>query len=285
MSNEERLNYLNIKIDNLIKLMKEFLDYEYKELLIKENKISYLSYENIFMQKIFLNANTFLNLSRNKTSFVGYEKRVLDIHSLNIILRNIMETSVLYRNIYKEKEENVKELKFLIWKYRSLFKVTRGNYKNKNKKIYSENIVYEQEVRRQIEESLLYQKLKNKKEIFDNKKNRGSYLCDIKSSQIIFFTISEKINQYYNKFKEGELLYGYFSQYTHPSYQSFNELGTSHSESIESDWYNILLSSCNSLMFTLCYFLFDYTDNKNLDFVSNKLLLEEIKEFSTKTYL
>lgn len=285
MSNEEKLNYLNIKIDNLIKLMKEFLDYEYKELLIKENEISYLSYENIFMQKIFLNANTFLNLSRNKTSFIGYEKRVLDIHSLNIILRNIMETSVLYRNIYTEKEGNIKELKFLIWKYRSLFKVTRGNYKNKNKKIYSENIVYEQEVRKQIEESLLYQKLKNKKEIFDNKKNRGSYLCDIKSSQIIFFTISKKINQYYNKFKEGELLYGYFSQYTHPSYQSFNELGTFHSENIESDWYDILLSSFNSLLFTLCYFLFDYIDNKNLDFVSNKVLIEEIKEFSKRSYL
>jgi len=282
MSNEERLNYLNIKIDNLIKLMKEFLDYEYKELLNKENEISYLSYENIFMQKIFLNANTFLNLSRNKTSLVGYDKRVLDIHSLNIILRNIMETSVLYRNIFKDEKEDIKELKFLIWKYRSLFKVTSETYKIKDEKIYSDNSAHLSEVKRLIEESLLFQQLKNPKDIF-NRYNKDKYLCEVKSLRISFLNTSDVIMRYYDKFKEKELLYGYFSQYTHPSFQSFNELGSNHSENLESDWYKIFLSSFNSLIFTLCHFLFDYIDNKNLDFVANKLLIEEIKEFSTRT--
>ena len=275
------MNYLNHKIDNLMNLMKEILINEYTELRNKNDELNYLSYENIFMQKIFLNTNTFLNIYKNKTSLIGFEKKILDVHSLNNILRNIMETAVLYRNIYKEKKEDTKELKFLIWKYRSLFKVTRGNYKNKNEKIHSENLVYKLDVKKQIEENLLYQQLKNKKDIFDNNKHRGSYFCDIKSSQITFFNISDRINNYYIKFKEGELLYGYFSQYTHPSYQSFNELGASHSENMESDWYRIFLSSSNSLMFTLCYFLWDYVDNKNLSFVSNKTFLEEIKEFNS----
>lgn len=138
------------------------------------------------------------------------------------------------------------------------------------------------EVKRLIEESLLFQQLKNPKDIF-NRYNKDKYLCEVKSLRISFLNTSDVIIRYYDKFKEKELLYGYFSQYTHPSFQSFNELGSNHSENLESDWYKIFLSSFNSLIFTLCHFLFDYIDNKNLDFVANKLLIEEIKEFSTRT--
>jgi len=193
-----------------------------------------------------------------------------------------METSVLYRNIFKDEKEDIKELKFLIWKYRSLFKVTSETYKIKDEKIYSDNSAHLSEVKRLIEESLLFQQLKNPKDIF-NRYNKDKYLCEVKSLRISFLNTSDVIMRYYDKFKEKELLYGYFSQYTHPSFQSFNELGSNHSENLESDWYKIFLSSFNSLIFTLCHFLFDYIDNKNLDFVANKLLIEEIKEFSTRT--
>lgn len=60
MKNSERINYLNHKIYDLMNLMKEILIYEYKELRSRNDEINYLSYENIFLQKIFLNTNTFL---------------------------------------------------------------------------------------------------------------------------------------------------------------------------------------------------------------------------------
>jgi len=283
MNSSEKMDYLNYKIDGLNNLMKEILINEYKELSIKNNELNYLSYENIFLQKIFLNTNTFLNIYRNKTSLIVFEKKILDVHSLNNILRNIMETAVLYRNIYKQDKEDIKELKFLIWQYRSLFKVTRETYKIKDKKIYSDNSIHLSEVKRLIEESLLFQQLKNPKDIF-NRHNKDKYLCEIKSLKISFLNTSEVIKQYYIKFKEGELLYGYFSQYTHPSFQSFNELGTNHSESLESDWYKIFLSSFNSLIFTLCHFLWDYIGDKDLSYISDNALLEEIKELNIKEF-
>src|SRR5690606_36488480 len=98
MNSSEKMDYLNYKIDGLNNLMKEILINEYKELSIKNNELNYLSYENIFLQKIFLNTNTFLNIYRNKTSLIVFEKKILDVHYLNNILRNIMETAVLYRN-------------------------------------------------------------------------------------------------------------------------------------------------------------------------------------------
>lgn len=157
MKNSERINYLNHKIYDLMNLMKEILIYEYKELRSRNDEINYLSYENIFLQKIFLNTNTFLNIYRNKTSLIGFEKKILDVHSLNNISRNIMETAVLYRNIYKHDKEDIKELKFLIWQYRSLFKVTKETYKIKDENIYSDNSAHLSEVKRLIEESLLFQ--------------------------------------------------------------------------------------------------------------------------------
>lgn len=75
MKNSERINYLNHKIYDLMNLMKEILIYEYKELRSRNDEINYLSYENIFLQKIFLNTNTFLNIYRNKTSLIGFEKK------------------------------------------------------------------------------------------------------------------------------------------------------------------------------------------------------------------
>lgn len=281
MKNSEKINYLNHKIDDLMNLMKEILIYEYKELRSRNDEINYLSYENIFTQKIFLNTNTFLNIYRNKTSLIGFEKKILDVHSLNNISRNIMETAVLYRNIYKQDEEDIKELKFLIWQYRSLFKVTRETYKIKDEKIHSDNSAHLSEVKRLIEESLLFQQLKNPKDIF-NRYSKDKYLCEVKSLRISFLNTSEVIKQYYSKFKEKELLYGYFSQYTHPSFQSFNELGSNHSENLESNWYKIFLSSFNSLIFTLCHFLWDYIENKDLSYISDKTLLEEIKELNTE---
>lgn len=194
-----------------------------------------------------------------------------------------METAVLYRNIYKHDKEDIKELKFLIWQYRSLFKVTKETYKIKDENIYSDNSAHLSEVKRLIEDSLLFQQLKNPKDIF-NRYNKDKYLCEIKSLTISFLITSEVIKQCYNKFKEKELLYGYFSQYTHPSFQSFNELGSNHSESIESDWYKIFLSSFNSLIFTLCHFLWDYIENKDLSYISDKTLLEEIKELNIKEF-
>lgn len=194
-----------------------------------------------------------------------------------------METAVLYRNIYKHDKEDIKELKFLIWQYRSLFKVTKETYKIKDENIYSDNSAHLSEVKRLIEDSLLFQQLKNPKDIF-NCYNKDKYLCEIKSLTISFLITSEVIKQCYNKFKEKELLYGYFSQYTHPSFQSFNELGSNHSESIESDWYKIFLSSFNSLIFTLCHFLWDYIENKDLSYISDKTLLEEIKELNIKEF-
>lgn len=194
-----------------------------------------------------------------------------------------METAVLYRNIYKHDKEDIKELKFLIWQYRSLFKVTKETYKIKDENIYSDNSAHLSEVKRLIEESLLFQQLKNPKDIF-NRYSKDKYLCEIKSLTISFLNTFEVIKQYYNKFKEKELLYGYFSQYTHPSFQSFNELGSNHSEGIESDWYKIFFTSFNSLIFTLCHFLWDYIENKDLSYISDKTLLEEIKELNIKEF-
>lgn len=68
-----------------------------------------------------------------------------------------METAVLYRIIYKHDKEDIKELKFLIWQYRSLFKVTKETYKIKDENIYSDNSAHLSEVKRLIEESLLFQ--------------------------------------------------------------------------------------------------------------------------------
>lgn len=68
-----------------------------------------------------------------------------------------METAVLYRNIYKHDKEDIKELKFLIWQYRSLFKVIKETYKIKDENIYSDNSAHLSEVKRLIEESLLFQ--------------------------------------------------------------------------------------------------------------------------------
>lgn len=194
-----------------------------------------------------------------------------------------METAVLHRNIYKHDKEDIKELKFLIWQYRSLFKVTKETYKIKDENIYSDNSAHLSEVKRLIEESLLFQQLKNPKDIF-NRYNKDKYLCEIKSLTISFLNTFEVIKQYYNKFKEKELLYGYFSQYTHSSFQSFNELGSNHSEGIESDWYKIFFTSFNSLIFTLCHFLWDYIENKDLSYISDKTLLEEIKELNIKEF-